>query len=61
MLRALASGEPLGPANWRCSLLHGAYLHVADDIGQHFHEAKPNDKRYHAESHYRQHVSPRDS
>jgi hypothetical protein len=54
-------GQPRGPANWRGCLLHGANLHVADNIWQHFDEAEQNDKRHQAENHYCHHGSPRNS
>jgi hypothetical protein len=58
--RVDAFGEPRGLATSRCSPLHGAYLHVADEIGQHFYAAKQNDKRHQAENNYCQHGAPRD-
>jgi hypothetical protein len=41
--------------------LHRAYLHVANNIGQHFDQAKQNDKRHHAENQYFHHAAPPDS
>src|ERR1700689_3373883 len=61
IFRACAFRQPRCSAHSRCSPLHGAYLHVADDIGQHFDQAKQNDKRHHAENHYCQHGPPRNS
>jgi hypothetical protein len=59
ILRALGFSEPRGSTNWRSCQLHRAYFHVANNIGQHFDQAKQNDKRHHAENHYCHHGAPR--